>query len=102
MSSSSDEAANDVEVKTINASYFRRKCFWTWVEGVDFATLPITQTKIRCILERESPEEKPCKECVAVWARSGLRESLQSVPWGAEVLESQVCFGIVRMFQSTC
>ena len=35
-------AANDVEVKTINASYFRRKCFWTWVEGVDFATLPIT------------------------------------------------------------
>ena len=31
----------------------------------------------------------PCRECVEVWERSGLRDSLQSVQWGAEFLESQ-------------
>ena len=44
----------------------------------------------------------PCRECVEVWERSGLRDSLQSVQWGGAELLSQVCFGIVRMFWSTC
>ena len=72
---------------------------------MDFDTIPLTGIKIRCVrAEEENLEDvgQPCKECMEVWERSGLRASLQSVQWRAEFLESQVCFGIVRMFWSTC
>ena len=77
--SSSDEVAANEDVEVIHASFFRRKCFWAWVEGVDFATLPLTETKVRCVVERDVLEDIQCKECVVVWERSGLRDSLQGL-----------------------
>ena len=102
MSSSSDED-NDEGYFVVKASSFRQKCFWTWAKGADFVTIPFTGTKIRCLLlENQENLVDPCRECVEVWERSGLRDSLQSVQWGGAELLSQVCFGIVRMFWSTC
>ena len=106
MSSSSDEEDNDEGYFVVKASSFREKCFWTWAKGADIVTIPFTGTKIRCLLENEENHEEnlvdPCRECVEAWERSGLRDSLQSVQWGGAELLSQVCFGIVRMFWSTC
>ena len=100
MSSSSDEDNEGYFI--VKASSFRQKCFWTWAKGADFLTIPFTGTKIRCVLENlENLVVDPCRECVEVWERSGLRDSLQSVQWGGAELLSQVCFGIVRLFWST-
>ena len=103
MSSSSDEDNNDGGYCVVKASSFRQKCFWAWAKGADFLTIPFTGT-IRCLIENEENHERvdPCRGCVEVWRRSGLRDSLQSVHWGRAELLSEVCFGIVRMFWSTC
>ena len=90
MSSSSDDE-DDEGYLIVKASSFRQKSFWTWAKGVDFLTIPFTGTKIRCVLgvleENLEDVDVPCRECVEVWERSGLRDSLQSVQWrGAELL----------------
>ena len=83
MSSSSDE--DDDGYTIIKAHYFRRRSFWTWAKGADFLTIPFTGTKIRCVEEKNLEDvDVPCRECVEVWERSGLRDSLQSVQWGGE------------------
>ena len=84
MSSSSDDEHNEGYL-IVKASSFRRKSFWTWAKGADFLTIPFTGTKIRCVLEENLEDvdvDVPCRECVEVWERSGLRDSLQSVQWG--------------------
>ena len=92
MSSSSDDE-DDEGYLIVKASSFRQKSFWTWAKGVDFLTIPFTGTKIRCVLgvleENLEDVDVPCRECVEVWERSGLRDSLQSVQWGGAELLSQ-------------
>ena len=101
MSSSSDDD-DDGGYCVVKASSFRQKCFWDWAKGADFLTIPFTGA-IRCLIDNDEDQRvDPCRECEKVWRRSGLRDSLQSVHWGRAELLSEVCFGIVRMFWSTC
>ena len=95
-----DEMCTDSVIK---ASYFNSNSFWSWVEGMEFRTVPVTGLQIRCIkgvggdLVGDAVRQG-CPQCKRLWDTSKLEDSLQEVNWEEDLLDSKVCFGMYGCF----
>ena len=102
--STSDEDLDTLD-SVIRASKFEStQSFWSWVKGIEFASIPITKNRIRVKEDGNHLEDEVvgpcCPDCKTAWDNSGLQASLQGVVWKANVPNSQV-FWYVCMFWST-